>query len=276
MLFALGYPHIVVPTDDPLPDDIKDADALHKRFPLRTTHVPRAFLPRYFAAVRKGANEQGVAQALATEPPPWTDEKLKSQVERAFEAGSLYSYDVLLLEAMVGSARFAEVAVERLEAYPEAAWDEAGGDLDTYGGDALGKLYFVLLRTPAALRDALVKRLESLYERIGKVRFENGSRAHKALDVVLHGHAGVERSGYRSAEGDVFYDLIYADDNPRYVEDNALAVLARLKPADRAQFDLRIAFLGGAKVVSALKAGTAKFHSTQRKEIARQLEHLPA
>src|SRR5579863_10323380 len=53
VLFALGYPHIVVPTQDPLPD-VKDVDQLYKRYPLKTTHVPRAFLSRYFVAVRKG------------------------------------------------------------------------------------------------------------------------------------------------------------------------------------------------------------------------------
>ena len=148
------------------------------------------------------------------------------------------------------------------------------GKLDTYGGGVISALYFVLLRSPPVTRDALVVRLEALFRRISAVYPDGSSRPLKGLDVILHGHAGVERSGYRSSDGDIFQDLIYADDDPAYVEKRALAVVARLKPADRARYDLRIAFLGGANVVEAMKSETKRFYSGYRKDITAFLQHL--
>jgi hypothetical protein len=264
VLFALGYPHIVVATDDPIP--AVNADNLYKKLPLQTTHVPRAFLARYFEALRCGADTDGIAQALAKEPPPMTDTALAKLLPKILESGEAYDY--LVLEAMVGSEKLAEVTVSALEKLPSKAWDGAGGKLDTYGGDILQALYFVLLRVSKPTRTELRARLEKLYRAGAQYA---GGRPVSALDVILHGRKGVERSGYRDADDELFQDLIYADDDPAWVAKVALDVLSHLKPGDWAAFDLRMAFLGGPKVMKALKNGLAKFPPPSRSGAKRQL-----
>ena len=66
VLFAHGYPHIVIATDDPMPDD--DVDTLYKKFPTHTIKVPRAFLPRYFACNGCGADKDGIKRAKSRLP----------------------------------------------------------------------------------------------------------------------------------------------------------------------------------------------------------------
>jgi hypothetical protein len=84
----------------------------------------------------------------------------------------------------------------------------------------------------------------------------------------------VERSGYRSSEGRLFWDLAFVDDDPAFVAEQALSVLRVLRAADWGRFDVRLAFLGGPPVAEALRAGTAGFHSTHRAAIREQLAHL--
>jgi hypothetical protein len=267
VLFALGYPHIVVATDEPMPE--VTVENLYRKFPLGTTHVPRVFLSRYFEALQCGADTEGIERALAKDPPAITAAKVGKVVKTLLEHGN--EYDYLVLEAMVGSTILAEATVAALEGYPTKAWNGAGGVLDTYGGDILKSLYFVLLRVPTKTRKSLCARLEKLYKAGKKYQ---GGRPIDALDVLLHGRKGVERGGYRDADEELFQDLIYADDDPAWVSKVALGVLAHLKPADYGKFDLRMAFLGGAKLLAAMKSGVNKFPSGDRSSAKRQLARV--
>jgi hypothetical protein len=143
------------------------------------------------------------------------------------------------------------------------------------GWGSIRALYFVLLRVPKDARDGLRARLEALHTRVLAAQKDATPwRSVQALDVILHGAQGVERSGYRDAEGGLFFDLAFADDDPAFVAKHALAELAGMRPGDRARFDVRLAFLGGPAVAEALKAGTARFHSSQKKAIEEQLARL--
>ncbi len=265
LLFAVGYPNVVVAVEAP-PPRVEPAK-LWKMYPEGTTHLPAPFLTRYLAAL-----EASDVAALSAEPKPFDDACVADFAAKRWEFGG--SYELLVLEAIVGSERLARAMVDTLGAFPLEAWSGVG-DLDTYGGDVMRTLYFVLLRVTPATRDALRARLAELDARASAAALE-GSRVHEALDVVLHGAAGVERHGYRSArpsDENLFADLVHADDDPTYVERRALAALAGMKPADRARFDLRIAFLGGAKVLAAMR-DPKKFHSTWHDAMEQQLARV--
>jgi hypothetical protein len=266
ILFALGYPHIVIATDDPMPT--VTADTMYPKWVRGMTHVPRAFLGRFKEALGCGSDGAGRAKALAKDPPAWTDARIAKDIKSLLEHGD--DYELLLLEAMIGSSKLAEATVSVLEGYKVTAWNGAGGVLDTYGGDILKALYFVLLRVPTSQVIELRARLERLF-RAGKKYL--GGRPIDALDVLLHGREGVERSGYRDSDDELFADLVHADDDPAWVTKTALAQLAKLKAADHASFDLRLAFLGGKKVLAAMR-DSSKFPSSERKTQREQLAHV--
>ena len=65
-------------------------------------------------------------------------------------------------------------------------------------------------------------------------------------------------------------DLVHAHDDPDWVAAMAIAKLAKLKPADRAFFDIQLAVVGGPKVLAALRKSTGAFKD-QAKKIEDQL-----
>jgi hypothetical protein len=272
-LLALGYPHMMVLGDDEPPADAFDPARVFKRYPTDVRHLPRSFARRYLAALYAGGDDDERAVALRADPEPLSAKELAKRVASRFVSTSLYvDTEMYLYEVLYDRATVAEISVKFLEDYKSKDW--RGGDIDD-ASDAIQALYFILLRLPEAQRKPLRARLEKLFARLWKAQKEDGPwRPLKALDTILHGAKGVERSGYRSAEGDLFQDLIFADDDPKFVAKHALAVLKRLKPGDWARFDVRIAHLGGAAVKKALKASVTKFRKEQKKMIAVQLEQL--
>ena len=64
---------------------------------------------------------------------------------------------------------------------------------------------------------------------------------------------------------------MHAHDDPDWVAATAIAKLAKLRPADRAFFDIQLAVVGGPKVLAALRKSAAAFKKDQAKKIEDQL-----
>jgi hypothetical protein len=227
---GLGFPHMVATTGDP-ELDFESAQTLHGRSPraLLGSVVPRALLPRLYAVATAAPDPAKLKRAF-DEPPAIA---LEAAIERAF----LYGAPLFLLEAMFDSVQVAEAIVAKLEHAPLASWREP---LDRQAPGIIRALGWILHRVPAPARERLRAALERTYERVT----EAGSgdwRPARALDVVLHGRAGVERSGGRAAnqpDGALFFsDLAFAADDRAWLIDTVTAQLERMRPQDREHFD---------------------------------------
>jgi len=110
---------------------------------------------------------------------------------------------------------------------------------------------FLLLRVPRGIADKLRGRLEVVFDRrvkslptkeLGPRKGERGSLL-RALDVVLHGRAGAERSGERSEDILEPGELVHVLDDEAFVSETARQ---RVSP------DPRLVFLGGEPVLDHL------------------------
>lgn len=256
VLFALGFPHLVVPTDDAEPKGWREPSKIWKLFPrVEATHVPRTALP-YVYAYHVRPTE---AAAILGGPVPTFD--------LAAEAAKLFWRDrrmVFFLEALFGSEAVATAAVDVLGKFPTKAW--RADELDRSGWNGIHDLGFVLLRVSPATRTKLLARLEKVFATVSKAQGTEWWRPLQALDIVLHGRTGYERS-----EGG-WSDLSLVLDDPAWAGQQALAMLKRMKPADRARCDSQLAFLGGAKVTAAMRQ--VQFFSEYRADAKRQLARL--
>lgn len=244
-LLALGFPWILLTTAGGFTGSDQELRALA----VRSRMIPRDELARFYK-LYAGDN-------CATVELPAAVAHLLAMSGNHFA--------IFALEQLFGSVAVATAFVDALAATPIASWNDK---LGMFGPGAIRNLGFVLWRVPAKARDELRARLQTIYD--GLVAADQGNRLHtKAIDVILHGRAAVERvipPGHK-----IFADLVYADDDPAWVAKTALARLAKLKPADLAQFDIQIAVAGGPEVVAALREGTAKFKPEQAPIIAAQL-----
>jgi hypothetical protein len=242
-LIALGYPELLVVGEG---DFVGDDAALQKQMSA-TRIVPRNALERtYKVYARDTAAKVKLPAAV------------KHLVERSGNHFALFA-----LEALFGVSETATAVVDALTAVPTKKW---ASKLDAFGGQAIKGLAFLLWRLPSTERETLRARLEQLSS-----EHRGDARPAKALDVILHGRAGVERSGSGNLGELHLTDLRHVDDDPAWVAKLVVARLQTLRPADRAIFDLQVGVAGGPKAIAALKAGTAKFPSDQKKSIAAQL-----
>src|SRR5262249_15489779 len=108
---------------------------------------------------------------------------------------------VLLFEAFVGPELVASSIVDALDKSGNAVWNHQDHDR----ARVVHHVGFLLLRLPPATADRLRDRLSAIFDRrvkalpskeLGPRRGERGSLL-RALDVVLHGRLGAERSGER-------------------------------------------------------------------------------
>src|SRR5262249_29507378 len=107
---------------------------------------------------------------------------------------------------------------------------------------------FVLLRLPSALAEKLRTRLAAIFDRrvkalrnkeLGPRKGERGSLL-RALDVVLHGRAGAERSGARNDDAIQPAHLLHVIGDESFVREAACR---------RVSADARLVFLGGEPVL---------------------------
>jgi hypothetical protein len=248
---GLGFPHMIATTDDP-ELDFEAAQTLHGRSQsaLLGSVVPRALVPRLYA-VATAAPEPAKLKRAFEEPPAIT---LEAAIERAFRYGA----PLFLLEAMFESLPVAEAIVAKLEHAPLASWREP---LDRQGPPIIRALGWILHRVPAAARERLRAVLERTHERVTAAG-SGDWRPARALDVVLHGRAGVERSGGRAAnqpKGALFFsDLAFVGDDRAWLIDTVTAQLERMRPADREHFDPQL-IVQAPELLEPFRASLKKF-----------------
>jgi len=254
-LLALGYPHMYVPTDETIKWDKLDGIAkVVRKYDLDRAEYPRELIP-WLVACRIDIDRSHKWQGVPARPPGPLAHDLDAVVAGMGKNDFINGRVLFALEAMHGSQAVAERAVAHVE-----TWDDFGH----HNGYArlLSALHFVLLRCHRDVRQALVDRLEAVFEAA-----QGGSgRAFKALDMALHGRTAVERWGYRPNQTDlIMRDLIFAIDDPAWVSKTSLDAIARLVPNDKPEADARVAFLAGDAVVQAICENVESFHSKGRK-----------
>lgn len=259
---GLGFPHMLATVEDALPD----YETAQKVFgsspsaPLRGV-VPRELAARRYAMSRAVPDAAHLKQAFESPPKVTLDAAVKALVQHGT------SVQLFALEAMFGSVAVAEAVVTAYAKAPIASWKEP---LDRAGWNVLRGVGWLLLRVPTAQRTSLRGMLEETYERVAKTDAK-GWRTAKALDVILHGRAGVERSGGRAGNqpsGKLFLsDLAYVDDDRDWLIDTVTRHLTTMKPADREHFDPQLVVQGGAPLLKAFRAETARFRAESRKSM---------
>lgn len=246
-LLGLGYPNMFVPTSEPFSGT--DDDLIAR---VRSRLIPRTTLEQLFALYMK--------------PPPSAPD-LATTAKHVIENGT--SLIVWIVEAQHGSVATAEAFVSALAAYPVTDWfgDNA---LEKSAWSSLRGLAFTLWRIPADVRTRLRDKLAAIYEQVA-AHDPQLWRPGKTLDVLVNGRAGVERNGRRVGDHLQLSELLHAADDPEWVAKQTIERLATLRAADREQFDIQLAVIGGPKVLAALRDSPTKFSSDQKKSIAMQL-----
>lgn len=192
----------------------------------------------------------------------------KGTVEKAAEDVLRYGGPRMVetLEAQYGAVPAATAIVDALVA--AKVGDLQGGKYENYGWAVIYGLGWLLWRVPISQRETLRGKLRGVLEKLqaaGELW-----RTGQALDVILNGRAGVERSG-RNFNGQLFLtEAVWADDDREWVRAFVLSRLKTLRPQDREPFDIQLAVVGGAPVLAALRNSLAKFPKDQRASAERQ------
>ncbi len=260
LAFALGFPHLEYIVEDH-PDDARAEMIAYERRSYRlgwprnvATRWCRITASKGCRRTPQGATELDTAgkKALKNGAPLAPDE-VALTLKALFTDTS--SYDdlrelVRLFEAFVGPELVASSIVDALERSGNAVWTHQDHDRAL----VVHHVGFLLLRLPPTTADRLRGRLAAVFDRrvkalpgkeLGPRRGERGSLL-RALDVVLHGRLGAERSGERSEDTLEPGDIVHVLDDAEFVRD---AACRRLSP------DARLVFLGGEPVLDHLRAG---------------------
>ncbi len=273
-LLGCGFPRMLLALDEPLAE-LTDYDQYNKLW------GDKFVIPRALAPIRQAIEENSIPSREELEKALRRGKgaPLAEAVEGLFKYGRTTMWT---LEVLHGSEATAEAAVKYLTSRPTKAWhshddlDEkearkiGAKGLESRGYMTIAHLGWVLQRVPAATEKRLRQQLRALLE---KARDPEGDlwRAGQALDLILNGRKAVEKWG-SNFNGELHLsDLVHAHDDPDWVAATAIAKLAKLRPADRAFFDVQLAVVGGPKVLAALRKSTAAFKKDQAKMIEDQL-----
>lgn len=242
-----GYPQMIV-TVDAASEDVA-LDAFHERYPHGEVPatMPRGDVRKLFRVRAAGLDPDAQATALCKEEPLALDEDTVADwLENP--ASRLQGW---LLEAELGTEAVLDAAIAFLPRVAPDDWRYAHSV-----ASALRGLGAMLYRVPAAARARYVEALEALHE---PESAGARSKAAKALDVILHGRKGVERSG-DGFDGRLFLaEYAWAGDDPAWVADRVLERLATLRPADREIFDPQVVVAGGAALIEAFRSSQSRF-----------------
>jgi hypothetical protein len=257
LAFALGFPHLEYIVDDH-PDDTRAEMIAYERRSYRLGW-PRNVAIRWcritaskgFKRTPQGATELDPAGKKAIKNgAPLSAEEVMTSLKSIFSDTTSYEdlrELVRLFEAFAGPDLVATSIVDALEKSGNNVWNHQ--DLDR--AQVMHHLGFVLLRLPAATTDKLRARLAAVFERrvkalptkeLGPRKGERGSLL-RALDVVLHGRTGSERSGERNEDAIEPGDLVHVTDDSAFVTEAACRVVSP---------DARLVFLGGTPVLDHL------------------------
>ncbi|HEU4728758.1 MAG TPA: hypothetical protein VFT22_12730 [Kofleriaceae bacterium] len=257
LAFALGFPHLEYIIDNH-PDDARAEMIAYERRSYRLGW-PRNVAIRWCRitackGVRRtpqGATElDGAGKKAIKNGAPLTGDEVALTLKAMFSDTTSYEdlRDLVrLFEAFVGPELVATSIVDALEKSSNNVW----GHQDPDRALVMHHLGFVLLRLPAALADKLRARLAGIFERrvkalpakeLGPRKGERGSLL-RALDVVLNGRTGAERSGERNEDAIAPDDLLHVTGDEAFVREAACRV---------ASPDPRLVFLGGEPVLDHL------------------------
>jgi hypothetical protein len=254
LAFALGFPHLEYIIDDH-PDDARAEMIAYERRSYRLGW-PRNVAIRWcritaskgFKRTPQGATELDSAGKKAIKNgSPLSDEEIALSLKGIFSETTSYEdlrELVRLFEAFVGPELVATSIIDALEKSSNNVWNHQ--DLDR--AQVMHHLGFLLLRLPAGLADKLRARLAAIFDRrvkalpskeLGPRKGERGSLL-RALDVVLNGRAGAERSGERNEDEIEPGDLVHIANDDKFVREAACRVVTH---------DARLTFLGGEPVL---------------------------
>jgi hypothetical protein len=257
LAFALGFPHLEYIIDDH-PDDARAEMIAYERRSYRLGW-PRKIAIRWcritaskgFKRTPQGATElDGAGKKALKNPAPLSAEEIALCLKSMFSDTT--SYEDLgelarLFEAFAGPELVATSIVDALEKSSNNVWNHQDHDR----AQVMHHLGFVLLRLPTGQADKLRGRLAAVFDRRVKLlpakelaprKGERGSLL-RALDVVLNGRVGAERSGARTDDALDPADLLHVTGDDAFV---------RAAACQLASPDPRLAFLGGDAVIDHL------------------------
>jgi hypothetical protein len=267
LAFALGFPHLEYIVDDH-PDDARAEMIAYERRGYRLGW-PRNVAIRWcritaskgFKRTPQGATELDPAGKKAIKNgAPLSPEEVTLSLKAMFSDTTSYEdlrELVRLFEAFLGPDLVANSIVDALEKSGNNVWNHQDHDR----AQVMHHLGFVLLRLPAATTDKLRARLSAIFERrvkvlpskeLGPRKGERGSLL-RALDIVLHGRTGAERSGERNEDAIGPGDLVHVTDDDAFVRDAACQL---------ASPDARLVFLGGDPVLDHMLEVFPRLRST--------------
>jgi hypothetical protein len=257
LAFALGFPHLEYIVDDH-PDDARAEMIAYERRSYRLGW-PRNVAIRWcritaskgFKRTPQGATElDGAGKKAIKNGAPLSDEEVMLSLKAMFSDTSSYEdlrELVRLFEAFVGPELVATSIIDALEKSSNNVWNHQDHDRAL----VMHHLGFVLLRLPAGLADKLRARLAAIFDRrvkalpakeLGPRKGERGSLL-RALDVVLNGRVGAERSGERNEDAIGPGDLVHVTNDEKFVREAACRLVSP---------DARLVFLGGEPVLDHL------------------------
>jgi hypothetical protein len=263
LAFALGFPHLEYIVDDH-PDDARAEMVAYERRSYRlgwprdvATRWCRVTASKGFKRTPQGATELDAAgkKAIKNSAPLSLDEVLLSLKAMFSDTTSYEDLGdlVRLYEAFVGPESVATAIVDALEKAGNNIWNHQDHDR----AQVMHHLGFVLLRLPSALTDKLRGRLAAIFDRrvkalrnkeLGPRKGERGSLL-RALDIVLNGRTGCERSGERNEDAIEPGDLVHVLDDEAFVREAA---------CQRISGDARLVFLGGEPVLDRILEAFAR------------------
>jgi hypothetical protein len=259
LAFALGFPHLEYIVDDH-PDDARAEMIAYERRSYRLGWPRNVAIRWCRITASKGCRRtpQGATELDTAGKKALKNSAALSQDEIVATLKAMFtdtsSYEdlrelVRLFEAFVGPELVTSSIVDALERSSSAVWTHQDHDRAL----VMHHVGFLLLRLPPATADKLRGRLATVFDRrvkalpgkdLGPRKGERGSLL-RALDVVLHGRTGAERSGERGEDGIEPGDLVHVTDDADFVREAA----SRISP------DARLAFLGGEPVLERLVDG---------------------
>jgi hypothetical protein len=248
LAFALGYPYLAILADGH-PDDADPAKAAPlyvSQHGLEPPVWPREVAHRMARAFGMLA-DQGERDEAFQKGGPVGETEARALVKRDMIESNAW-LQLYLLEAMVGPSVIVDAVLGELESYTEEPWEDSGPQSRLELPGVILHLGYMLLRLPEAEAARARARLEALYAAWGKNDDWLQEKARDALDVVLHGKEGAERSAYK------FDGKHISTGQPLHVLDDP-AWIARVvreggAPDESSTPDPRLVFLGGDDVLA--------------------------
>ncbi len=256
LLFALGWPHMVLLQDDAEgADPLAAADAIVLEYPEPSQRVwPREVANRVVRALAGGWDHPGQMSKVARQGIETAGPVSKAEGSKLLETFlSMRSVFMrypglfpLLLEAVCGT----ELVIEGLTADFENN-TENWTKHDIPRCDIVNQIGFLLLRLPKSQAAKYRKRLSAVLDGFAKTRPDGiasvgATYPIKWLDPVLNGKAGAERSGYAPGGKLSPVSLVHVCDDPAFV---LASVKASGPPDASGEVDARLTFLGGQGVL---------------------------